>query len=327
MAALSPPQLSGYLKRIGLAAKHPSPPPPTLRTLADIQWAHLTTIPFENLSLRLEAAGQQFGISTDLELIYKKLVVGGRGGYCLEARNGQGAGFAFLRGAGALHPPRAAVKFVVLHPTRSCRVLVLQQNGLLGSALRSLGFEVLDAGARVVRSGGAAPEPPVLNGHDHRFLLVHIDGSTWMADVGFGSNSIPQPLLLPAGAELFPPYPGANAAEAYADFAWPPELPLARMQRYRLRLGLPNSLEVPDPASTPFFASRAGYYLQRYSEGAGDATWRDLFFFRCVPAAQRLLACCCLACRQQSPCLRADVAPATQQSSQELHQQGAPLPP
>lgn len=162
--------------------------------------------------------------------------------------------------------------------------------------MRSLGFDVLDAGARVVRSGGAAPEPPVLPGHDHRFLLVHVDGCTWMADVGFGSNSIPQPLLLPAGAELFPPYSVAHAAEDYADLAWPAELPLDRMQRYRLRLGLPNSLEVPDPASTPQFAFRAGYYLQRYSEGAGGAGWRDLFFFRCAALAPSP-ACASLAAR------------------------------
>lgn len=86
MATLNPAQLSGYLNRIGLASRHPSPPPPTLRTLADIQWAHLTTIPFENLSLRLESARQQFDVSTDPEAIYNKLVVGKRGGYCLEAR-------------------------------------------------------------------------------------------------------------------------------------------------------------------------------------------------------------------------------------------------
>lgn len=40
-------------------------------------------IPFENLSLRLEQAAQQHGVSTELLPIYRKMVQGGRGGYCL----------------------------------------------------------------------------------------------------------------------------------------------------------------------------------------------------------------------------------------------------
>lgn len=43
----------------------------------------LQAIPFENLSLRLARAAAQHGVSTELLPTYRKMVEGGRGGYCL----------------------------------------------------------------------------------------------------------------------------------------------------------------------------------------------------------------------------------------------------
>lgn len=66
-ATMSPSLVHAYLDRIGLPAAAGALPPPTLPTLAALHWAHLCSVPFENLSLRLEAAQKQHGIHTDLQ--------------------------------------------------------------------------------------------------------------------------------------------------------------------------------------------------------------------------------------------------------------------
>jgi len=52
---------------------------PTLGTLKDLHLAHTTHIPFENLDVLLGRP-----IRLDIETLWKKLVDGGRGGYCFE---------------------------------------------------------------------------------------------------------------------------------------------------------------------------------------------------------------------------------------------------
>ena len=77
MAAITTPYLERYLERVGHGGAHL---PPTLPTLARLHYAHATTIPFENLSLKLDKAARQHGVSIDLPAVYKKLVVSRRGG-------------------------------------------------------------------------------------------------------------------------------------------------------------------------------------------------------------------------------------------------------
>jgi N-hydroxyarylamine O-acetyltransferase len=67
--------LPAYLQRIGYAGDL-SPGPDLLDA---IHLAHATRIPFENLDILLGR-----GIRVDLESIQRKLVHGGRGGYCFE---------------------------------------------------------------------------------------------------------------------------------------------------------------------------------------------------------------------------------------------------
>lgn len=81
-----------------------------LSYLATLQKCHLTTIPFENLSLHYS---QDRIISLDRDALFEKMVGSGsgRGGYCME------------------------------------------QNLFFGTVLKSLGFEVISTGARVMGSG------------------------------------------------------------------------------------------------------------------------------------------------------------------------------
>jgi len=67
--------LDAYLARIGWQG----PLDPTLETLAALMRAHMTAIPFENLDVLLGR-----GIRLDLDSVYAKLVLAGRGGYCYE---------------------------------------------------------------------------------------------------------------------------------------------------------------------------------------------------------------------------------------------------
>lgn len=90
-------------------------------------------------------------------------------------------------------------------------------------------------------------------------------------------------MLLPQEAERYAAPPrGETAAHAYASLAWAAEGELAaalpRMPRFPLRPGLAGEHEAPDPASTPHFQQRAGYYLQAQSLKTGE--WSDVYFFR-----------------------------------------------
>lgn len=89
-------------------------------------------------------------------------------------------------------------------------------------------------------------------------------------------------MLLPEGAERYAAPPAdQTAADAYAGADWVAaaglEGAVRRMQRFRLRLGLPGLLGLPDAAAVPWFGERVGYYLQHQEAEGG---WRDAYFFR-----------------------------------------------
>jgi N-hydroxyarylamine O-acetyltransferase len=64
-----------WLRRIGLER----PLPPTVGTLHAVVEAHATTIPFENIDVLLGRVPL-----LDLASLQRKIVIGGRGGYCFE---------------------------------------------------------------------------------------------------------------------------------------------------------------------------------------------------------------------------------------------------
>lgn len=64
-----------YLQRLGYDA----PPAPTLQTLQDLQWRHVCTFAFENLSSLM-----RLPVPIDLASVEQKVLLEGRGGYCYE---------------------------------------------------------------------------------------------------------------------------------------------------------------------------------------------------------------------------------------------------
>jgi N-hydroxyarylamine O-acetyltransferase len=138
--------LDAYLARIGYEGERS----PSIETLTAIHLLHTETIPFENLDPFLKRP-----VNLDVESLQRKLVQGGRGGYCFE------------------------------------------QNLLVSHALRALGFHVTGLAARVM--WGAVDDR--VGPRSHMLLLVNIDGEPYVADVGFGGQTLTTPLRLETDAE------------------------------------------------------------------------------------------------------------------------------
>ncbi len=77
-----------------------------------------------------------------------------------------------------------------------------EQNLLLGNALRALGFEVTDLAGRVL--WGRAPD--AVTPRSHRLLLVRAGGQEWLADVGFGGQTMSGVLELHSEASQQTPH-------------------------------------------------------------------------------------------------------------------------
>ncbi|MCW3802946.1 N-hydroxyarylamine O-acetyltransferase [Escherichia albertii] len=75
-----------------------------------------------------------------------------------------------------------------------------EQNGVFERVLRELGFNVRSLLGRVVLSNPATLPP-----RTHRLLLVELEGEHWIADVGFGGQTLTAPIrLVPDIAQTTP---------------------------------------------------------------------------------------------------------------------------
>jgi N-hydroxyarylamine O-acetyltransferase len=77
-----------------------------------------------------------------------------------------------------------------------------EHNLLFRSVLDALGFRTHGLGARVVWGRTADGMPP----RTHMLLLVEVDGTTYLADVGFGGMTLSAPLVFEAGREQRTPH-------------------------------------------------------------------------------------------------------------------------
>ncbi|WHP33405.1 N-hydroxyarylamine O-acetyltransferase [Trabulsiella odontotermitis] len=66
-----------------------------------------------------------------------------------------------------------------------------EQNGLFERVLRELGFNVQSLLGRVILAN-----PPQMPPRTHRLLLVDLAGERWIADVGFGGQTLTAPIRL-----------------------------------------------------------------------------------------------------------------------------------
>lgn len=76
-----------------------------------------------------------------------------------------------------------------------------EQNGLFERVLREVGFNVRSLLGRVVLAN-----PPQMPPRTHRLLLVELAGERWIADVGFGGQTLTAPIRLQSGAEQATPH-------------------------------------------------------------------------------------------------------------------------
>jgi len=134
--------VTAFLERIGYVGSSM----PSGKTLREVHRHHVMAVPFENMDV---IAGRRLNYRIDR--LFDKIVVGGRGGWCLET------------------------------------------NWLLAHVLRTMGFNVDFVGAGVATAGGFK------NNLSHCVLLVEVDGSWLIADVGFGAGSFAEPLPIAPG--------------------------------------------------------------------------------------------------------------------------------
>lgn len=76
-----------------------------------------------------------------------------------------------------------------------------EQNGLFERVLREVGFTVRSVLGRVVLAN-----PPQMPPRTHRLLLVELNGERWIADVGFGGQTLTAPIRLIANGEQETPH-------------------------------------------------------------------------------------------------------------------------
>ncbi|WET42697.1 N-hydroxyarylamine O-acetyltransferase [Citrobacter enshiensis] len=76
-----------------------------------------------------------------------------------------------------------------------------EQNGVFERVLREIGFTVRSLLGRVVLANPASMPP-----RTHRLLLVELQGEQWIADVGFGGQTLTAPIRLQADLEQQTPH-------------------------------------------------------------------------------------------------------------------------
>jgi len=170
---MSEPRLSNpalYLQRLGFDA----PPAPTLETLRQLQLRHTGAFPFENLTT---LSGEP--VLIDLPSIERKVLHGGRGGYCYELNK---LYLALLQELG--FDARGI----------SGRVVIGQPEGAWPARTHRLSLVTLD-GERYISDvgfGGMVPTAPLLldsreeqsTPHEPYRIEQHADGYTLRARVG-----------------------------------------------------------------------------------------------------------------------------------------------
>ena len=73
------PEIRSYLNRIGYPTEPGIEPRCDFSTLSQLQSRHLQTVPYENLDIM-----RDIPLSLEIDDMYEKIVVRGRGGYCFE---------------------------------------------------------------------------------------------------------------------------------------------------------------------------------------------------------------------------------------------------
>jgi N-hydroxyarylamine O-acetyltransferase len=107
-----------------------------------------------------------------------------------------------------------------------------EQNLLLSHALKALGFSVSGLGARVLWNvpGGT------LTPRTHMLLLVDLGGQPYIADVGFGGQTLTGPLRLEPDAEQATPHEPFRLLRAGEEFVLQAKVRGAWMPLYRFDL-------------------------------------------------------------------------------------------
>jgi N-hydroxyarylamine O-acetyltransferase len=101
-----------------------------------------------------------------------------------------------------------------------------EHNLLFRSVLEALGFRVRSYAGRVLWGREASSMPP----RTHMCLIVEIDGTRYLADVGFGGMTLSAPIVLQSKLEQITPHGAFRLEDADTDPADPSDLPAYILQ-------------------------------------------------------------------------------------------------
>lgn len=147
-----------------------------------------------------------------------------------------------------IDPPAIRAKLLASRRGGYCH----EQNALFHDVLAEIGFTVTALGARVVwaRPDGIAPLT-------HRLTLVDLPEGRFIADVGFGGQTPPAPLLLEPGLEQPTPHGTYRITQDNADHALEMRLKDRWQALYRFRLD----------AQSPVDFEMANWYTATHPRG------------------------------------------------------------
>jgi arylamine N-acetyltransferase len=95
----------------------------------------------------------------------------------------------------------------------------MENNAFFATVLRSLGYDLYTAGARVSNAISTSREDPEgYSGWSHMLIIVTIHGQRYMVDVGFGTSGAIQPIRL-RDRETVPSIPTSKACLVYKSIA------------------------------------------------------------------------------------------------------------
>lgn len=241
--------LDAYFERIGYSG----PRAASEEVLTELQRLHPAAIPFENLNTLLG-----WPVPLELEALQRKLVAGGRGGYCFE----QNVLFA-------------AVLEALGHRVRALAARVVWNRGL---------------------EDAAAPLPQSeLGPRTHMALLVECGARTLLCDVGFGGLTLNVPLAFEIGREQRGPQEvfrlvrraGEITVQARLEAGW------RSLYRFELQPQLPMDIAMANHyvATHPESPMRATLMAARSGEDARYALRDNTFTVRAAggEAERRLI--------------------------------------
>jgi len=131
----------------------------------------------------------------------------------------------------------------------------MEQNRCFSILLRTLGYDLYTIGSRVFLGGG-------FTGWAHMAIIITLDGTEYLVDVGFGGNGLTQPLpVFKAGRLIEEPVAGVVPEEHRAHYA---EMPVNAKKGHKVWFLQLRRTPDSDWETVYMFEKDIEFYLEDY---------------------------------------------------------------